>query len=86
MNGIAPGPVANTAGASKLSVSANAESVEEKFQSMIPVGRLGSTWDIAMAAVFLVVSFYAFGLEIVYLSLSINICPISFCEDNAHSS
>ena len=82
MNGIAPGPVANTAGASKLSVSANAESVEENFQSMIPVGRLGSTWDIAI----LVVSFYAFGLEIVYLWLSINICPISFCEDNAHSS
>ena len=73
VNGIAPGPVANTAGASKLSISANAESVEDRFRSMIPIGRLGSTWDIAMAAVFLVVSFYAFGLKVVDLCLSMNV-------------
>lgn len=53
INGIAPGPVGNTAGALKLGVSDSAGTTHDKLATMIPVGRLGTTWDIAMAAVFL---------------------------------
>ncbi|MCO5567373.1 hypothetical protein L7F22_021063 [Adiantum nelumboides] len=51
VNGIAPGPVDNTAGALKLGVSDTAEHPDPAAK--IPIGRLGTTWDIAMAAVFL---------------------------------
>ncbi|KAI5061029.1 hypothetical protein GOP47_0023534 [Adiantum capillus-veneris] len=51
VNGIAPGPVDNTAGALKLGVSNTAERPD--LAAKIPIGRLGTTWDIAMAAVFL---------------------------------
>lgn len=54
-NGIAPGPVGNTAGALKLGVSDSTGTIEnDKIAKTIPVGRLGDTWDIAMAALFLV--------------------------------
>lgn len=52
VNGIAPGPVGDTAGALKLGVSDSAEPHQD-HAAKIPLGRLGTTWDIAMAAVFL---------------------------------
>ena len=51
VNGIAPGPIANTPGTTKLApklLSGNTNSLMS-----IPLGRLGSTYDVAMAAVFL---------------------------------
>lgn len=53
VNGIAPGPVDNTAGSLKLGVSDSAGEPRPDPAAKIPVGRLGTTWDIAMAAVFL---------------------------------
>lgn len=55
VNGIAPGPVGNTAGTRKLGVSDSAgTATDDRVAATIPAGRIGTTWDIAMAAVFLV--------------------------------
>lgn len=51
--GIAPGPIADTPGMSKLSGGIEAEVLEEALGKRIPVQRLGRTNDVAFAAVFL---------------------------------
>lgn len=48
-NGIAPGPIGGTAGLTKLAGGAG----DELIASMVPINRLGSTFDIAMSAVFM---------------------------------
>ncbi|KAK9803107.1 hypothetical protein WJX73_004532 [Symbiochloris irregularis] len=48
VNGIAPGPVAGTAGMAKLDGGTS-----DKMLSMLPLGRMQHPWDIAIAAVFL---------------------------------
>lgn len=48
VNGVAPGPIAGTAGLTKLAPGAEKEIVQE-----IPLGRVGEKWDIAMACVYL---------------------------------
>lgn len=55
VNGIAPGPIANTPGMAKLApdVSGDASVLEEMIAEGIPLGRLGKGFDIGMAAVFL---------------------------------
>jgi peroxisomal 2,4-dienoyl-CoA reductase len=56
VNGIAPGPIANTPGTTKLAPSMNSLERSEDTETNrlgIPLGRLGSTSDIAEAAVFL---------------------------------
>ncbi|KAK9804870.1 hypothetical protein WJX72_009287 [[Myrmecia] bisecta] len=52
VNGVAPGPIAGTAGMAKLAPGAE-EAMEAEVARQIPVGRMGSKWDIAMACVFL---------------------------------
>jgi peroxisomal 2,4-dienoyl-CoA reductase len=47
-NGIAPGPISDTPGMDKL----NPEEVG-KTGEVVPLGRMGEKWDIAMAAIFL---------------------------------
>ena len=58
--GVAPGPIAGTAGLSKLSGSSGPseggggrDDVAAAIAALVPLGRLGSAWDIAMAAVWL---------------------------------
>jgi peroxisomal 2,4-dienoyl-CoA reductase len=64
VNGIAPGPIANTPGTTKLapsllldtdrSTKRSADNVVNNNNNLgIPLGRLGSTFDISMAAVYL---------------------------------
>ena len=53
MNGIAPGPIADTPGTTKLAPGFTASDVEEMIAERVPMGRLGKAFDIAMAAVFL---------------------------------
>lgn len=48
VNGIAPGPISDTAGLSKL----KPEEISSTFEKM-PLFKLGDKWDIAMAAVYL---------------------------------
>ena len=48
--GVAPGPIGDTAGFSKL--GGDSLGIEAILET-IPIGRLGKTWDIAMACVFL---------------------------------
>ncbi|KAL6562432.1 hypothetical protein OROGR_003439 [Orobanche gracilis] len=49
VNGIAPGPIGDTAGLSKLFP----EEINNKATGLLPLYKLGEKWDIAMAAVYL---------------------------------
>jgi peroxisomal 2,4-dienoyl-CoA reductase len=58
VNGIAPGPIANTPGTTKLAPPLQGSNERKnsnlkKLISQIPLGRMGESFDIAMAAVFL---------------------------------
>ncbi|KAL2326087.1 hypothetical protein Fmac_025145 [Flemingia macrophylla] len=50
VNGIAPGPINDTPGMSKLSP----DEISSKARDYLPLYKLGEKWDIAMAALFLV--------------------------------
>ncbi|CAK7337036.1 unnamed protein product [Dovyalis caffra] len=49
VNGIAPGPIGDTAGMSKLGL----EGIASKAMEKMPLFKLGEKWDIAMAALYL---------------------------------
>lgn len=49
VNGIAPGPIGDTAGMSKLAP----DEISNKSKDYMPLYKLGEKWDIAMAAVYL---------------------------------
>ena len=49
VNGIAPGPIGDTAGMSKLAP----EEINDKARELMPLYKLGEKWDIAMAALYL---------------------------------
>lgn len=49
VNGIAPGPISDTAGLSKLSP----EEISSKAREYMPLYKLGEKWDIAMSALYL---------------------------------
>jgi peroxisomal 2,4-dienoyl-CoA reductase len=53
VNGIAPGPIADTPGMLKLSGGQSGAEAENRFAHTVPMGRLGTKFDIGMAAVFL---------------------------------
>lgn len=54
VNGIAPGPIVDTAGFSKLGGSLmNEDSSEHPLAEVIPIKRLGKKWDIAMSVLYL---------------------------------
>ena len=53
VNGIAPGPIANTPGTTKLAPGMDGEVIEEMVAEGIPLGRMGRGVDIGMAVVFL---------------------------------
>ena len=50
---VAPGPIANTPGTTKLAPGFTADDVEDMMKEGIPMGRLGTAFDIGMAAVYL---------------------------------
>lgn len=50
VNGIAPGPIDDTPGLSKLAP----DEIKRKVQESRPLYKLGEKWDIAMAALYLV--------------------------------
>jgi peroxisomal 2,4-dienoyl-CoA reductase len=51
--GIAPGPIADTPGTTKLAPGFDNTDIEEMVKDGIPLQRMGETWDIGMTAVFL---------------------------------
>ena len=53
VNGIAPGPIADTPGMAKLAPGMDGETIESMIAEGIPIGRTGKGFDIGMAAVFL---------------------------------
>lgn len=53
VNGVAPGPIAGTAGMSKLMPGSSDEEREASAAAEIPLGRMGRKWDIAMGVLYL---------------------------------
>ena len=54
VNGIAPGPIADTAGFTKLGGSlADSDPSEHPLLESVPLKRLGTKWDIAMSVLYL---------------------------------
>mmetsp|Transcript_589 Transcript_589/g.966 ORF Transcript_589/g.966 Transcript_589/m.966 type:complete len:306 (-) Transcript_589:68-985(-) len=53
VNGIAPGPIADTPGTTKLAPGLDSSDVSDMVSEGIPIGRMGQAWDIGMASVFL---------------------------------
>eukprot|EP00568_Trieres_chinensis_P000364 CAMPEP_0183309424 /NCGR_PEP_ID=MMETSP0160_2-20130417/25336_1 /TAXON_ID=2839 ORGANISM="Odontella Sinensis, Strain Grunow 1884" /NCGR_SAMPLE_ID=MMETSP0160_2 /ASSEMBLY_ACC=CAM_ASM_000250 /LENGTH=310 /DNA_ID=CAMNT_0025473451 /DNA_START=27 /DNA_END=956 /DNA_ORIENTATION=- len=51
--GIAPGPIADTPGTTKLAPGLDGEAVDDIVAEGVPLGRMGTAFDIAMAAVYL---------------------------------
>jgi len=54
VNGIAPGPIKDTTGFSKLTKGPPPEEIERIISQAIPIGRIGTKEDVALAALFLV--------------------------------
>ena len=52
-NTVAPGPIADTPGTTKLAPGLSSEDISDMMTEGIPLGRLGKAIDIGMAAVFL---------------------------------
>lgn len=65
MVGIAPGPIANTPGTTKLAPGLAADDVSDMVTEGIPLGRMGETWEIGFAAVFLCTAKYITGDTII---------------------
>ena len=59
--GIAPGPIANTPGTTKLAPGMTQEDVTGMIQEGIPLGRMGETWEIGHAVVYLCTARYVTG-------------------------
>jgi peroxisomal 2,4-dienoyl-CoA reductase len=59
--GIAPGPIANTPGTTKLAPGMEASDVSDMVVGGIPLGRMGETEEIGHAAVFLCTAKYVTG-------------------------
>eukprot|EP00957_Ditylum_brightwellii_P209653 15362661-Ditylum_brightwellii.AAC.1 len=53
VNGIAPGPIADTPGMTKLSPGVDTKDINDMVAEGIPLGKLGKAFDIGMAAVYL---------------------------------
>ena len=52
VNGVAPGPIADTAGSMKL-IAGGGEAGEQRMRAEIPLGVMGEKWDIAMMVLML---------------------------------
>jgi len=59
--GIAPGPIADTPGTTKLAPGISGEEINERITQGVPLGRLGTATEIGHAAVFLTTSKYTTG-------------------------
>eukprot|EP00565_Helicotheca_tamesis_P002995 CAMPEP_0185741784 /NCGR_PEP_ID=MMETSP1171-20130828/39137_1 /TAXON_ID=374046 /ORGANISM="Helicotheca tamensis, Strain CCMP826" /LENGTH=167 /DNA_ID=CAMNT_0028413769 /DNA_START=468 /DNA_END=971 /DNA_ORIENTATION=- len=53
VNGIAPGPIADTPGMTKLAPGLGSDDISDMVAEGIPLGVMGQAFDIAMAAVYL---------------------------------
>lgn len=94
VNGIAPGPISDTPGMSKLAP----DEISSKARDYMPLYKLGEKWDIAMTALFLasdagwslclftqiivLILFTCFyeGNKMLFLYILMNECPVEFLE------
>jgi len=63
--GIAPGPIKDTPGTTKLAPGMSGEEVNELIGEGIPLGRMGEAYEIGHAAVFLATSLYTTGTTLI---------------------
>lgn len=61
VNGIAPGPIANTPGMAKLAPGLDKDDMQSMVRTGIPLGRLGESYEIGQAAVYLCTAEYVTG-------------------------
>mmetsp|Transcript_1470 Transcript_1470/g.2027 ORF Transcript_1470/g.2027 Transcript_1470/m.2027 type:complete len:303 (+) Transcript_1470:188-1096(+) len=59
--GIAPGPIANTPGTTKLAPGMTQEDSNDMMKEGIPLGRMGEAWEIGHAVVYLCTAQYVTG-------------------------
>ena len=59
--GIAPGPIANTPGTTKLAPGLDPSDIDGMMTEGIPLGRMGEAWEIGQAAVYLSSAKYVTG-------------------------
>lgn len=65
VNGIAPGPIADTPGMTKLSGGADGAMVEKMMANSVPLGRQGTKMEIATSAIFLIMNEYITGQDLI---------------------
>lgn len=61
VNGIAPGPIANTPGTTKLAPAVDGANINDLVKKGVPIGRMGEAREIGEAAVYLCVAKYITG-------------------------
>lgn len=59
--GIAPGPIADTPGTTKLAPGLETQDIAQMVTDGVPLGRMGETWEIGFAAVYLCTAKYVTG-------------------------
>jgi 2,4-dienoyl-CoA reductase [(3E)-enoyl-CoA-producing], peroxisomal len=65
VNGIAPGPIANTPGMTKLAPGLEANKMSDIIKQGIPLGRLGEAYEIGYATIYLCTATYITGHTLV---------------------
>ena len=65
VNGIAPGPIADTPGMTKLSGGQSADELDRAMRRAVPLGRPGTKDEIGNAAIFLLTNPYVSGTDVV---------------------
>jgi len=65
VNGIAPGPIADTPGMSKLSGGISKQQLDKMMKMSVPLGRAGTVDEISSAAIFLLLNQFISGQDLI---------------------
>jgi peroxisomal 2,4-dienoyl-CoA reductase len=65
VNGIAPGPIADTPGMTKLSGGADPAMMDKMMKASVPLERAGTKFEIASSAIFLLCNAYITGQDLI---------------------
>jgi peroxisomal 2,4-dienoyl-CoA reductase len=65
VNGIAPGPIADTPGMTKLSGGADPKLMDKMMETSVPLGRAGSKFEIASSAIYMLCNPYITGQDLI---------------------
>ena len=65
MNGVAPGPIADTPGMAKLSGGMDPSALDAAMTDAVPIGRAGTKQEVANACLFLLTNEFVSGSDVV---------------------